>query len=76
MNLKKIKHLIYHDGYENEEIEYKCPCGKDIVIEYKDKEPGFRWHTAYIRCKECDNKYELINNKGYYDQVKLKEVTK
>lgn len=69
----KVKEQTYY--WDEETYTYVCPCGKGTVVEYKDKEPGFKSHTAYILCDECKDKYELVRDQaGYYNQVKLKEV--
>ena len=67
----KLKEKTY--SWDEETYTYVCPCGKGKVVEYKETVPGFRSHTAYILCKDCDSKYELIRDKrGYYNQVKEK----
>lgn len=47
-----------------ETIYYECPCGKGAIIEEHDYTPGFKDHDVYIRCKECNMKYELDLSRG------------
>lgn len=49
---------------DTERYEYECPCGKGLIIEEHDNTPGFREHTVYIDCNECENKYTLDMSKG------------
>ncbi|WP_226035502.1 hypothetical protein [Aquibacillus saliphilus] len=40
--------------------EFKCPCGKGVVIYEKDDIPGFRESDVSCDCKDCDEKYKII----------------
>ncbi len=44
-------------------VKYPCPCGKGI-IEY-GRVPGFDDEYVIIRCKECDEKYQVRSGWGY-----------
>lgn len=71
MILRVVKHITGIGKWNDEELVYRCPCGKGKVVEWKEKEPGFRDHRAIIVCENCENKYELINEGGgYYNQAK------
>lgn len=65
MKLTLLKHEI-EGPWDDEYLQYKCPCGKGTVVEYRDKEPGFKSHTEYILCEDCKDKYELIRDKAGY----------
>lgn len=70
MILRIIKHIKGIGNWDDEEVVYRCPCGKGTVVESKEKEPGYRQHTAFIVCDNCEGKYELIKEGGYYNQAK------
>lgn len=42
--------------------EYKCPCGKGIVLYEKDAIPGFRDKSTSCDCADCNNKYDFNRN--------------
>ena len=66
--------LIYssqeeHSGYgagsgDTECYEYECACGKGKIIEEHDNIPGFRDHSVYINCDECNEIYDLDTSNG------------
>lgn len=66
--------LIYsnqeeHSGYgagsgDTERYEYECACGKGKIIEEHDNIPGFRDHSVYINCDECNEIYDLDTSSG------------
>ena len=51
-------------------IEYICPCKKGKIIYERVK--GFNDDYAYIECKECKEKYEIIMGRGYLWQLEKK----
>jgi hypothetical protein len=70
MKLKKLEELISPVSYgatSGEEIEttYECPCGKGTVKEYNEAVPGFRDHSVYCQCEECDLRYKFKFNGEY-----------
>lgn len=54
----------YHKGYgagegTTEYYEYKCPCGKGVIIEEHDNIPGFREHDVFINCSYCNKLFSV-----------------
>lgn len=49
---------------DTERYEYECACGKGKIIEDHDNIPGFRDHTVFLNCDNCEEKYKLDTSKG------------
>ena len=53
-------------------IEYTCPCGKGKIID--ERVVGFGDYYAYIDCKRCNKKYEVVTGQGYIWELEEKET--
>ena len=64
----------YPDGANSptRHIEYTCPCGKGKIID--ERVVGFGDYYAYIECKRCEKKYEVVTGQGYIWELKEKET--
>ena len=64
----------YPDGAHSptRHIEYTCPCGKGKIID--ERVVGFGDYYAYIECKRCKKKYEVVTGQGYIWELKEKET--
>ena len=64
----------YPDGANSptRHIEYTCPCGKGKIID--ERVIGFGDYYAYIECKRCNKKYEVVTGQGYIWELKEKET--
>jgi len=48
-------------------MQYRCPCGKDCIIEdyYKRyRHSNIERYEVYINCRECSNKYFISIDKN------------
>ncbi len=76
MNDKTAKVLVDKNIYPNgansptRHIEYACPCGKGKVIE--ERVLGFGDYYAYLECKGCEEKYEVVTGHGHFWELKKK----
>lgn len=61
--LKKVD--LYPDGANSPttHIEYECPCGEGRIIE--ERVVGFGDYYAFIKCRKCKKKYEVITGCGH-----------
>lgn len=82
MRTELLKRIIEdHPGYGAgegtiESWEFKCPCGKGLVIESHDNIPGFREHDVWIQCSKCAERYELDISKGKRSWELIKKENK
>ena len=62
----------YPDGanWPTRHIEYRCPCGKGKVVE--ERVVGFGDYIAWLECRRCRKKYELITGCGYFWELEEK----
>ena len=51
-------------------IEYACPCGKGRIID--ERVVGFGDYYAYIKCKNCTKKYEVVTGCGHIWELEEK----
>ncbi len=68
--------LLDEDRYPNgansptRHIEYRCPCGKGKVIE--ERVVGFGDYIAWLACRRCNKKYEVVTGCGYFWELEEK----
>ena len=76
MNDQNAKILLDEDRYPDgansptRHIEYLCPCGKGKIID--ERVVGFGDYYAWIECKHCEKKYELVTGCGYIWELERK----
>lgn len=69
MNDRNAKVLLDEDRYPDgansptRHIEYRCPCGKGKIID--ERVVGFHDYYAWIECKNCEKRYEIVTGCGY-----------
>lgn len=54
-----------HDGWgagdgDTERLEFRCPCGRGLIVEEHDNIPGFREHGAWIQCETCRDEWDFV----------------
>lgn len=78
LNDKNAQVILDENRYPNgansptRHIEYTCPCGKGKIID--ERVVGFGDYYAYIECKRCEKKYEVVTGMGYIWELKEKET--
>ena len=76
MNDKTAKLLIDKDIYPRgansptRHLEYECPCGKGRIID--ERVVGFGDYYAYIKCRRCAKKYEIVTGCGHIWELEEK----
>lgn len=45
--------------------KYKCPCGKGFIVTEQDTHVGHKQRITTIECKECIQKYKILNETSY-----------
>ena len=76
-NDETAKVILDEDGYPDgancptRHIEYRCPCGKGKII--NERIMGFGENYAWIECKKCAKKYEIVTGCGYFWELEEKD---
>ncbi|MBO4983940.1 MAG: hypothetical protein J6D23_07755 [Clostridia bacterium] len=76
MNDRTAKRIIKEDRYPydanspTQHSEYVCPCGKGKIV--YEHVVGFGDFSAWIECKKCDKKYEIVMGCGYLWELREK----
>jgi hypothetical protein len=60
---------------ETIETEYKCPCGKGIIIATFEDIPGYRESYASINCEDCKKLYRVTYNWARGDDPVLEKTS-